>query len=67
MAPSKTTTVDNLYLYDPDSKAQADKFVREAPKTSAASAVPNMAALVTITDTFEGLKSLIFDMHGKPG
>jgi hypothetical protein len=66
MGPS-TSTGENLYLYDPDLKAEADEFVLEAPKTNASRAVSDLATLEAVAKTFTDVRFLIFDTHGGPG
>jgi hypothetical protein len=61
------SAVENLYLYDPEFKAEADAFVLEAPKTSAARAVSDLSALETVATTFTDVQLLIFDIHGGTG
>jgi hypothetical protein len=56
----------NLHLTILD-KAEADGFVLEAPKTSAARAIADLAALETVTKAFEEVQFHIFDTHGGPG
>lgn len=62
-----TEAVDNLYLYDPQFEAGANKFLSEVGGSSAARAVSCWDDLDAALNAFTLVKFLVFDTHGRPG
>jgi len=59
--------VDNLYLYDPQFQAGANRFLSEVGGSSAIQAIGTWNELKTTLDGHSMVKFLVFDTHGAPG
>lgn len=60
------TTVENLYLYDPQFEPAAKKFLAENPTKNAIQEIKSADDIKSAAAKYGGVKLLLFDTHGGP-